>query len=113
MSCTMRSLSRASLAVSASSSDCGCCVGPLRRYALSTSSRVIARPSTTAQVSAEIGVAGAGGVEWHAADTSVIRAKGTRRTRCICRLLANLVRRVEADRHPDARDRTDIQILGL
>src|SRR5262245_58504799 len=47
-----------SLAVSASSSDAGCDASRLRRYAFSTSLRVIVRPSTTAHVSAEITGAG-------------------------------------------------------
>src|SRR5690242_13701414 len=53
------SLRRPSLAVSASSSDSGCATSRVRRYALSTSSREIAWPSTVAHVSAETDVAGA------------------------------------------------------
>src|SRR5215510_3091258 len=60
----MRSLRRFSLAVRVSSSESGCAGSWTRRYALSTSLRMIGRPSTTAHVSAETaGSAGAAGVE--------------------------------------------------
>ena len=53
MSWRMSSLSRFNFAVSVSSSDKLCDGSDVRRNAFSTSSRVIVRPSTTAQVSAE------------------------------------------------------------
>ena len=61
------------MAVRISSSESGCDSSCVRRYALSTSSRVIACPSTTAHVSADTG---AGGADADLARHAVIETRG-------------------------------------
>jgi hypothetical protein len=81
MSWTIISFRMLSLAVSASSADSVWVGSWVRRNVFSTSSRVMGRPSTTAQVSADTDAAGAADFEPHPATAPAIaRARRPRLT---------------------------------
>src|SRR6185436_13898318 len=79
-SSAMSSSSTLSFAVSASSSDGGCVPLLARRNAFSTSSLVIALPSTAAQVSGDTGAGGSGAGCRHDAVTQTAATRAARRT---------------------------------
>src|SRR5205085_2340898 len=76
MPCVINWSSRFSLADIASSSDIAALSPAARRYAFSTSSAWISRPSTTAQTSGEAGAAGC--EPRHAADAHVMTSAKTK-----------------------------------